>query len=243
MIKVYEYISLIPEITCDCDLIYTNYDEVKQAYNKTVISELSPHQLIDLVEGAICCADSKSKEVTIKRLKQRIAGALAEFESYSAQIDFSENEAGRKSAYLFMAEVYNNIQIFDSLLDTLCGDYSISIAERGGYLKLTAWESALCWHYQYGGFITSREEMEQAIKQYYEYLDVPNIKIDSYRHSCRRLKKSTDITGLSNLTKDMKTSSFEKVIKFLKLQNLPTEQAEADRDKYLENKEAYKSNL
>lgn len=243
MLKVYEYLDLIPDVIFDCDCIYSEYKEIEAAYKNTVISELSPQLLIDLVEEAIRCADKKAKAATVKRLRRRIADRITSFNSFRAQIDFSENEDGSKSVYSFMAEISDNLQAFDSLLNILCEDYCIGVEDEKVQLRLTAWESALCWYYQHGSFITSKDEVGKAIKLYHEYLDEPNIKIDSYQRKCRDLRTRTDIVGASTGEKSKKHASFGKAIRFLKLQKLPTEQAEADMVTYSENVKANKSKL
>lgn len=242
MLKVYEYLDLVSDVIFDCDCMYSKYNEIEAAYKNTVISELHPQRLIDLVENAIRCADKTAKAATIKRLKRRITDRIASLNLFSAQIDFSENEDGSKSTYSFMAEIYDVLEIFDNLLNSLCKDYNIGVIEEEEHLHLTAWESALCWYYQQGSFITSTGEIEQAIKLHQEYLD-ENIKTDSYRRKCQTLRSRTDIIGVSTVDRSKKHASFGKVIRFLKLQKLPTEQAEADRNTFLEKIKAYKSSL
>lgn len=240
MIRVYEYLDLIPQIVFDSVLVYGEYQEIEEAYRDTIISKLTAQQLTDLVENAIRCADKISKEASIKRLKQRIAKALAEFDPYSAQMDFSNIDG--KTTYTFMAEICDTIQTFEYRLNSLCIDFGIEILNGKGHIELSAWESALCWYYEHGQFITNDEEIKQAIEQHKEYLLNPNMKVESYKRKCRTLKHKTDITGISNDSRDNKSVSLDKVISFLKLQELSTIEAEKDRNIYIENMKANKSN-
>lgn len=242
MIKVYEYLNLVPRAIFDCDDImgYT-YEEVKNLHTKTLISEMSPQRLIDLVEDDIRCADRLSKEATIKRLKQRIANTLIEFEPYGAQMDFSDVE-GYKTAYSFMYEMYDSLLEVISKISSLCKDFGIAEVESDiEAFNLTAWESALCWHYENGKFITNKEEIGQAIKQYKDYLAMPDILVKSYGRKCQNLRSKTDITGISSESKDIKSASFHKVIRFLKFRGQPTDEAESDLNQYTENVKANKS--
>lgn len=233
MLKVYEYLNAILQHVIDCDMLYGRYDEVKQAYSSTVLAEITSQKLIDFVEDAIIRTDAHTKEVAIKRLKQRIADILIEFEQYSAQIDFTE--ATDNSVYRFIADNYYILLEFNSLLDELCKDYSIAITEIKEQTKLSAWESALYWYYEHKRFITSSEEAAQAIQQHKAYLRKPDIKVESYLKTCREyLKRKADIIGLRNENKDNKTTSFNRVIRVLREKNIPTNDINNDLKQYKE---------
>lgn len=223
MLKVYEYLDLIPSVVCDCDLIYTDYDDVKQVYSATLLAGITSQKLIDFVEDAIIRADVQTKKAAVKRLKQRIADALIEFEEYSVQLDFSENEDGSKSAYSFMAEVYDNLQTFNSMLATLCDDYGIKyeLPKQEGNQVLRVKAAALVCVYR--GTEVKRRDIDIASEFRIKSTDT---LYQNYNHYATYDNRITDPKHKISLT--ARKECIESAIGYLKGKGLKTDEAEHD---------------
>lgn len=238
MVEVYQYLDLIPDVVAWCDDIWGySYEELQKKYENTVLSCMSAQQLIDVVEDAIRCADSPSKIATIRRLNRRIKAARSDVRD--VLIDFRHVDGPGMNSLDFLSEIRDTLDEFSFLVEQLCDDYKIAREklkdDKEPALRLSAMEGALVYYYEFGKFITSVEEAEKAIKLY-GIMCTP----DSMLRKCRSLRVHADIVGANDSLKDNRSTSFNRVIQYLRAKELPTNKVEADLAQYIMNRKAEK---
>lgn len=249
MIKVYEYLDLVPDVAFRCDEMFGYlYAELKELYTGTALAEMNAQRMVDIVEDAVRCADGLSKEATLKRTRKRIEAALFEMQTYGAQMDFRgvvlapegkclEYREGapvpEKDCIDFLAEIRDEIDSFSNLLEQLCVDYKIKVepADEVYIPMLSAWEGALVYYYEFDKFVSSKEDAENIIRMY-----GIGCRPDSVMRKAQNLRRHEDIVAYNDSSKDNKRSSLMKVQHFLKGKGLPVNRIEADIKVYLANK-------